>query len=115
MNKGDNDQNVIWDRNLTHRDRDRESFFLKNPDWPGNFDFPIEQSTTRRPREDEEDVETTYLEANIYYQVFAKFLKIHLTQLRNVSSYDIGKHSNIKLKVMVCNNTSGRKLTETSR
>ena len=80
-----------------------------------NFHFPIEQPATRRPLEEEEDVKTTFLEANIYYQVFAKFLKIHLTQLRNVSSYDVGKHSNIKLKVMVCNNTSGRKLTETSR
>lgn len=55
------------------------------------------------------------LRASMYYQGFAKYLKLHLVSLNNLVSYEISASSSIKLKVMITNNINGRQLVDVTK
>ena len=55
------------------------------------------------------------LSASMYYQAFAKYLKIHLIELQNLKSLELRRESSVKLKVMITNGEKGSQMTETSK
>ena len=107
------EDNMIADYNINTDYQESNGYenFISDDLWD-NF---LIQSKLIKEKIDAKNEKGAQLKASMYYQAFAKYLKVHIIILQNLTSYELSSSSFLKLKVMVCDGISGRNLTETTK